>query len=92
MITYFGWGIIITLIVIALTFGVICMVKKERCESVAKVSLFLQVVVLIAAMFGTKDMVQFGLGQIIAYVILVVVVWAWTGITETVSKIKLEIK
>jgi hypothetical protein len=88
MITSLGWGVIATIIVIALTIGEICIVKDEYQSKVAMVSMVLQATVAVAFMLGTEKMNNFAIGQILTYVGLFLLVGAWVKISEKIEKFK----
>lgn len=88
MITSLGWGVIVTIIVIALTIGEIMIVKDEYQSKVAMVSMILQAIVAVAFMLGTEKMNNFAIGQILTYVGLFLLVGAWVKISEKIEKFK----
>lgn len=88
MITSLGWGVIATIIVIALTIGEIMIVKDEYQSKVAMVSMILQAIVAVAFMLGTEKMNNFAVGQILTYGSLFLLVGAWVKISEKIEKIR----
>ena len=88
MITYLGWGVIATIVIIALTIGEIIIVKDEFQSKVALVSMVLQVIVMVAFVLGTNNTAKFAMGQILTYVGLFLIVGAWIKINDIIAKVK----
>ena len=88
MITYLGWGVIGTLIFNAFTIGEAFVVKEKYAEKVFLISAVLQVIVMIALVFGTKNTMNFAFGQVLTYVGVFVLVGGWIKSKDIAEKIK----